>query len=194
MDCFHDQVSINYYTDLDCKIKDDTQPNGIYRSQHTETEGHFVGMTMECPNIGTWNCENEYRVNFRGLVGADNCHGGCGVLDSEGVYYEEECNIFVVDPITDDDVPPSPPGSGGSSSDNGAYVGGIVGGMFACGAAIGLALGAAKYLDSKKRNQNRRESSLLSPDRQDVNPFNAGASFGPAVELGETKRLRVSNE
>jgi hypothetical protein len=191
MGCFQDQVSINYYTDPDCNIKDDAQSNGIYPSQHTETEGHFTGITMECPNIATWNCDNQYRVNFRGLVGGDNCHGGCGALDSAGVYYEEECNIFVVDPITDDDVPSLPPGSGGSS-ENGAYVGGIVvGGMFACGAAACLALGAAKYLDSKKSNQNRRKSSLLSPRGQDDNPSNAEASFGPGVELGETKRLRV---
>jgi hypothetical protein len=42
--------------------------------------------------------------------------------------------------------------SNGNDHGNGSYVAGIVGGMLACGAVIGVVLGVAVHYDNKRRH------------------------------------------
>jgi hypothetical protein len=169
MQCSGSSATKTYFLDAACTQIDTQQPAGTYNSPYQETVGYFAGINLECPNVQGFNCENEDRVAFSGLVGEATCHGGCGALDSNGVYFEEPCNA-------------SPgPGGGGSDSDGGSYVGGIVGGMFACGAAIGLAVGGAVWYDKRGKQARGGSRSLLGG-----RPAGAGASFGPGVEMGES--------
>ena len=61
--------------------------------------------------------------------------------------------VACVDTCTRATSGPSPPGGGGGSGsdDNGSYVGGLVGGMAACGVAIGGAVGLALWHERRKR-------------------------------------------
>ncbi len=69
-----------------------------------------------------------------------------------------------------------------SASEEGK-VGGIVGGIFACGSAVALAVGVAHYVDRKKNKERRGvvgEMSLLSPPGRQTSS-SGGASVEPDV-------------
>jgi hypothetical protein len=170
MQCSGSSVVKTYYADALCTQVDSLQPSGTYTSPYEETAGFFVGFTLECPNVETFDCENDERVAFSTFGLGSTCHGGCGAIDSSGNYFEEPCR--------------NTPGGGGSS-DDGDYVGGIVGGMVACGAAIGLAVGGAAWYDKRKRRTRRGDSGLLDQ------PVYGGASFGPGIEMGESTKIAL---
>jgi hypothetical protein len=177
MRCDNDYVSILYFVDEACRIADFSQPGGTYLSPYEENTGHFEGAFLHCENAVPWGCENEHRVFFVGLVGSPPCHGGCGILDQDAHYVEEDCSDAGL-----------PPGARGGSSSEEGKMGGILGGIFACGSAVALAVGVAHYLDRKKNKERRGggEMSLLSPPGRQSSY--SGASVGPDVEMGDTKR------
>jgi hypothetical protein len=97
-----EDVTITYFVDEFCTFQHPTQPSGTFPSPHEETSGFFGGTVFQCINVAGWDCENEDRVELRGLVGDGTCHGGCGQLDGNNNYFEETCEPFGTDPVPEE--------------------------------------------------------------------------------------------